>query len=125
MKHVRTIVPYGASLSVSAIAAGLTSRPGRRVIRVDSTSPAAAGRLRRLRPDVILFDLAAAQPEETISLMKDLPDLLLIGIDLANHKALVLSGEQPKLFTTDDFVRLIDAQPLGSPEGGRRQGEHS
>ncbi len=40
--------------------------------------------------------------------MKELPDLLLIGVDLANHQALVLSGEQPSLYTTDDFVRLIE-----------------
>ena len=57
---------------------------------------------------MVLFDLAAAQPDTVISLLTELPDLLLIGVDLANHQALVLSGEQPKLFTTDDFVRLVE-----------------
>ena len=74
---------------------------------------------------MILFDLAAAQPEAAIPLLQEFPDLLLIGVDLANHQALVLSGEQPRLFTTDDFVKLIDAQPIGGADGGRRHDKRS
>jgi hypothetical protein len=84
---------------------------------MDSVSPAATEHLGQLRPDVVLFDLAAAQPDTIIPLLQELPALLLIGVDLANHQALVLSGEQPKLFTTDDFVRLIDAQARKSSGG--------
>jgi hypothetical protein len=49
--------------------------------------------------------------------MKELPDLLLIGVDLANHQALVLSGEQPRLYTTDDFVRLIELHAVQAARG--------
>jgi hypothetical protein len=115
MEKMRTVVLYGPSLSVAAIGAGLAGKSGWQVISVDSASPAATRRLCRLRPDVVLFDLAAAQPEAAILLLKELPALLLIGVDLANHQALVLSGEQPRLFTADDFVKLIDAQPIGGP----------
>jgi hypothetical protein len=122
MEKMRTVVLYGPSLSVAAIGAGLAEKPGWQVIPLDSVSPAATRRLCRLRPDVVLFDLAAAQPEAAIPLLTEFPDLLLIGVDLANHQALVLSGEQPRLCTADDFVRLIDAQSLDGPDGGRQHG---
>ncbi len=114
MKGRRTLVLYGASLSVSAIGAALAGKPGWDVIPMDSASAAATERLRQLCPNVILFDLTAARPDAAISLLAEHPKLLLIGVDLANHQALVLSGEQSKLFTTDDLVRLIDAQALES-----------
>jgi hypothetical protein len=114
MKGRRTLVLYGAALSVSAIGAGLAARLGWDVVPLDSASPAATEHMRRLHPDVVLFDVAAARPDTAISLLAESPNLLLIGVDLANHQALVLSGEQPRLFTTDDLVRLIDAQALKS-----------
>ncbi len=114
MKGRRTLVLYGASLSVSAIGAGLAGKPRWDVIPVDSASAAATERLRQLRPDVVLLDLTAARPDTALARLAARPNLLLIGVDLANHQALVLSGEQSRLFTTDDFVRLIDAQALES-----------
>ena len=77
MDQMRTLVLYGASLSVAAIGAGLAGKPGWQVIPLDSVSPAATRRLCRLRPDVVLFDLAAAQPEAAIPLLKELPDVVV------------------------------------------------
>ena len=108
MTPQRIIVLYGPSLSVAAIGSGLAGQPGWRTITVEPTAPDAARHLRELRPDVVLYDLAAAQPETTLLLMKECPGLLLIGIDLTNNQAMVLSCEQPKLFTTDDFMQLIE-----------------
>jgi hypothetical protein len=110
VEKVRILVLCGASLGVSAIGASLADKPGWKVIPTNSESLAAAQCLRQLRPDVVVFDLSAAPPDGAISLVKLFPDYLLIGVDLPNHRALVLSGEQPSLFTTDDFGRLIDAQ---------------
>lgn len=123
MNQTRTIVLYGASLSITAIGTGLANKLGWQVIPMDSVSPSATERLCQLNPDVLLFDLAAAQPDTVISLLTKLPNLQLIGVDLANHQALMLSSEKPTLFTTDDFVRLIDAQSLRSQtasSGGSR-----
>ncbi len=114
MNQQRTIVLYGPSLSVAAIGAGLADKPGWRTIPVEPASPDATRHLRELRPDVVLYDLAAAQPETTILLMKECPGLLLIGIDLANNQAMVLSCEQPKLFTPDDFMQLIERSVCGA-----------
>jgi hypothetical protein len=117
MNQMRTVVLYGPSLSIAAIGAGLACRAGWQVIPVEPTSPTATECLRQLRPDVILFDMTAVQPQTTISLMQECPGLLVVGVDLANHQTLVLCSDQPKLFTTDDFVRLIDAQSRRSSGG--------
>ncbi len=65
------------------------------------------------------LEYAGAQPESVISLLAELPGLLLIGVDLADHRALVLSGEQPRLLTADDLAQLIEAQSGGVRDGGR------
>lgn len=108
MERTRTLMLYGASLSIAAIGAGLADRPGWQVIPVDALFPAATESPRQSHSDVVLSDLAAAHPEAAIALLTEFPNLLLIGIDLANHQASVLSSEQPKLFTTDDFIRLVE-----------------
>ena len=109
MDRQRAIVLYGNTLSLAAIGAGLDVQPGCTVTQVDSAARDAAERLRSLRPDVLLFNLCAAQPDAVISLLQETPDLLLIGVDLLNHRALVMSGKQPALLTTGDLMALIVA----------------
>ncbi len=113
MDQVRTIILYGRALSLSAIGANLAARPSWRLEQIDAAAPGASERLRELRPNVVLFDLAAAQPEAVIPLLQELPGLLLIGVDLVNHQALVLSGDLPSILTADDLIRLIDVPAAG------------
>jgi hypothetical protein len=114
MEQVRTVVLYGRALSLSAIGASLIARPGWQVEQIDAGLPAPSERLRELRPNAVLFDLAAAHPEDIIPLLQELRGLLLIGVDLVNHQALVLSGDLPSILTSDDLIRLIEVQPTES-----------
>jgi hypothetical protein len=115
MHHVRTVILYGRALSLSVIGATLVGRPGWQVEQIDAAAIGAAERLRALRPHVVVFDLAAAQPDAIIALLQELSGLLLIGVDLVNHQALVLSGDLPTILTSDDLIRLIEVQPTESP----------
>jgi len=105
---MRTVALYGNSLVVSSIGASLQGRAGLQVSSVDATLPDAASRLGALQPDVVIYDLAMAQPEFALALWKAQPNLLLIGVDLTTGQALVLSGQPSRLLTMDDLLQVIE-----------------
>jgi hypothetical protein len=106
---MRTVALYGNSLVISSIGASLQGRAGLQVLFVDAALPDAASRLGALQPDVVIFDLAVAQPEFALALWKAQPRLLLIGIDLTNGQALVLSGQPSRLLTMGDLLQVIES----------------
>ncbi len=110
---MRKVALYGNSLVVSSIGASLKGRAGLQVCSVDATPPGAAEQLSALQPDVVIFDLAMAQPEFAIALWKVQPRLLLIGVDLTTGQALLLSGQPSHLLTIDDLLQVIESQPIG------------
>ena len=59
-------------------------------------------------PDVVIFDLAVAQPEFAIALWEARPRLLLIGVNLTSGHAFVLSGQSSRLLTIDDLLQVIE-----------------
>jgi hypothetical protein len=106
---MRKVALYGNSLVMSSIGASLQGRAGLEMSNVDAALPDAASRLRALQPDVIIFDLAVAQPEFAIALWKAQPRLLLIGVDLKTGQALVLSSQPSRLLTMDDLLQVIES----------------
>ena len=105
---MRKVALYGNSLVVSSIGASLQGRAGLEVKCVDATLPDAASRLTALQPDVVIFDLAVAQPEFAIALWEARPRLVLIGVNLTTGHALVLSGQSSRLLTMDDLLQVIE-----------------
>ena len=107
---MRSVVIYGNSLLLSGIAASLKRRTGLNVAFFDPAPAGATERLNTLRPDVVVFDLADSCADPAIALWKARPRLLLVGVDLANDHAHVLSGQVSKVLSADDLVELIESQ---------------
>jgi hypothetical protein len=108
MDNKRTVVLYGSDLVVSTVGANLRGRVGFQILQIDPLLPDALQRLDAARPEVVLFDLAGAHPDFTITALRKNPGLLLIGVDLGRDKMLVLSGEEFRLLTTDDSVQMME-----------------
>ncbi len=115
----RTVAIFGCQLSMAAVGARLREKPGIRVRPVQEPTPEALGALEASPPDVILFDLAAAQPSFAVPFLRHHPATVLIGVDLRNDKMLVLSGEPSTFLTADDLVRVIER---GVPKAGPGEG---
>lgn len=63
------------------------------------------------RPQAILFDLTAPiQPDFVIPLLRQQPDLLLIGLDPSRDDLLVLSVQSSPAMQIDDLIALIRHQ---------------
>jgi hypothetical protein len=112
-KARRKVGIYGSQLVISAIGASLQQKPGLDVQQIEGPFPKTTGQLSQPIPDVILFDLAAAQPHIAIPLIANHPAIMVIGVDLRNNKMLVLSGKEISLLTPEDLVQAIEA---GAPE---------
>ncbi len=106
MKKWRVAV-YGADVVMSAISARLQEKPEFQVQQVEGLAPGIIDKLNAAPPDAILFDFAQGHPHFTIPLLREHPKIMLIGIDLKSNKMLVLSGEQSRLFTAEDLVKVI------------------
>ncbi len=99
-----TVTLHGNSLALSSIAAGLANHPGLRVIPAPD--------LGTLKPDAIIFDLAAGPPDFASQLGQAQTRVLLIGLDVAGGKAIVFSGQSSRVLTADDLVAVIESHAL-------------
>lgn len=120
---MQTVTLYGNSLVVSTIGASLHGCREFQVQHVDPAMPDVKQRLSDLQPDILIFDLAVMRPEAAIRLWKIQPHLLLIGIDLAADRMIVLSDRSACALTTGDLLQVIERH-AGEAEKERRGDPH-
>ncbi len=108
MEKKRTVAVYGSNLVMSIIGASLQEKPEFQVQLIQGLLPDILDKLEAPTPDVILFDLAAAEPHFAVPLLRNHPTIMLIGVDVKSNTMLVLFGEQSRLLTADDLVQVIE-----------------
>jgi hypothetical protein len=107
MGEQQRVVLYGNSLVLASVGASLKAYPGIELVCLDACPPAEMQQLWALRPAVVILDLGAVPPDLPFSLLGEQPDLVLIGVDAAGDKLLVLSGQQAHSLTTETLVHVI------------------
>ncbi len=115
-KMRKRIAFCGNSLFLAGIQASLGIEPDLEVLRIDSIAPY-EGSLDPPVPDYIIFDLAAPHPDFSVSLLRDNPNLTLIGLELQANQALVISGHNSNVITVDDLLHLVNYPKEPAPEG--------
>jgi hypothetical protein len=115
MKTKRTVIICGNHLAMSTIFATLREKPGFCVRQVGGLLSDVIQNMEVDPPDVLLFDLAVAQPDFAIPLMRKHPTVMLVGVDLTSNKMLVLSGEHSRLLTPEDLMSVIEGSPRRYP----------
>jgi hypothetical protein len=103
------VVIYGNSIFMVGVETILRGQPGMDVTRL---SPDLAGLsdLSGLRPDVILFDSTAPEAALALRFLNKHPDVTLIGLEGDGHKAVVVSGREQAVVTTDDLAQVVLAR---------------
>jgi hypothetical protein len=107
MKERIRVVVFGSTLHMAGIAASLKVEASLEVVYVNPCSDAARQVLVDFAPVVVAFDLSDTAPGLVVSLLRDLPDLLLIGVDPSNDEMLVLSGRSQQALSVSDVVGVI------------------
>jgi hypothetical protein len=115
MDKPRKVVLYGNSLVLGGMKASLQSYPNLQIITLDISSETGLRDLCTLDASVVIFDLATVPSEFPLSLLHEQPELVLIGMDAAGEKLLILSGQQARTLTTSQLVQMIDSLPQASP----------
>lgn len=108
-KRTRVVV-YGTSLNMAGIAASLKADSSLDVMHLNPRSPSARQSMNELGPAVIAFDLNDPDPGLDITLLRERPDLLLIGVGLSSNELLVLSGQPVQALSVADLVKVIHRQ---------------
>jgi hypothetical protein len=106
MNRQRRVILYGKSVILGTVAASLARYPDLEIIALSAPLPGVED-LGALAPDVILFDVDVGRPEAAFALLKNYPNLLLIGVNPENEQLLLWSSEQGSVLSTDDIVQAI------------------
>ena len=104
---MKKVALYGNSLVVSSIGASLNKISDLQIFLLDPAAPDPKDQLLDLQPDIILFDLASTEPSWLITLWKEQPQLLLIGVDQDKGSAMMFSSQPARLMTTEDLLQVI------------------
>lgn len=112
----RRVILYGSSVILGALRSSLERCSELEVIPLSPPLPGAAG-LGALAPDVILFDSGSAQPDPLFTLLRDSPNLLLVGVDPERADLLLWASDHIRAVTADDLIQVI-ASPRRD-QGGR------
>ena len=98
---------YGNSLILAGLEASLRACSFLDVIGLDG--PATQATFLASSPNVVIFDMAAIQPEFLLAQTQALPGLLLIGIDPESH-AVLLTGQAARSITLDQIMQIVLSQ---------------
>jgi hypothetical protein len=101
------VVVYGTSLNMATVTASLKADQGLEVICLDPRSPTARQHLCELHPAVIAFDLNDPPQRMEEILLRERPDVLLIGVDPTNDEILVLSSHPQQARSASDLISVI------------------
>jgi hypothetical protein len=91
---------------LASVARRLVRQPDVRVVAING--PTLAGALGPLESDVLIVDLGTISIESALALLRDRPELLLVGLEASGARLLVLSGEQAGSVGTEDLIALIE-----------------
>jgi hypothetical protein len=120
------LVLYGDSVFLAGIKTEFQRHELPEVITVEAGRPDAPGRIGAHHPCAVLFDLAAAQPDFAISLLREQPGLLLIGVDPSRDELLVLCSHPARALSVSDLVEVIarGQSTHNHSKGGRNERNH-
>ena len=104
------VVVLGDSLLMEGAAVSLADCRQMSLVRIDSNLSDIWQQINDLNPDVIVFELEIPHSPIVLSLLKERPGILLLGLDLECNRVLVLNSRQHFTQTMHDLCQIIEAE---------------
>ena len=114
MEKRRRVAVYGKSLTMAGIVASLKADTTLEVLCVNLDSPNARQSLDENDLAAIVFDLSDPLLRLDVTLLRDRPGLLLIGVDTSHDEMLILSSHPAQALSMADLVSVIHQEELPS-----------
>lgn len=112
------LVLYGDSVFLAGIKAELEHLSALELITVEPGSAAVTNLIRSWNPCALLFDLAAEQSDFAITLLRENPNLLVIGVDPGSNELLLLSARSGQALSVAELFDLIRRERGGETVRG-------
>ncbi len=107
MSFKKSVLIFGRSLNLAGIGACLKLEEGLNVYRIDPQDTAAKQHLEALTPEVIFFDLSDPPNDLNMVLMRNRPNILLIGVDPSSDEVFVFKGQRNRVVSAGELSKLI------------------
>ncbi len=119
----RRVAVDGNSLNMAGIIASLKADVTLEVLCVNLDYPNARQSLDENDPAAVVFDLSDPPLRLDVTLLRDRPGLLLIGVDPSRDEMLVLSSHPAQALSMADLVGVIHQKefPPSSSRGGNHE----
>lgn len=104
------VVLLGDSVLMDGVAVGLADRQALGVVRVEGSTLEIGERLRTLEPDLIVVELDNPQSPSILSLLREQPDTLVLGLELNCNRVLVLNSHQHAARTMTELFHVVRAE---------------
>ena len=104
----------GSSLYIAGLAASLQANPDVVVLRIPANTGALSQSIDEFAPALVAFDMGEMPGDLAISLLRDRPELILVGVDPSSDKMLVLSGRHEQPVSAAELLRAITESGTGS-----------
>ncbi len=120
MKNRRRVAVHGNSITMAGIVASLNGHITLEGICIDLDSPDARQILDENDIAAIVFDLSDPPLLLDVTVLRDRPDLLLIGVDPYRDQMLVISSHPAQVRGMADLVDVIHQKEFIPVPGERR-----
>jgi hypothetical protein len=114
MEKHRRVAVCGNSLTMAGIVASLKADATLEVLCVNLDSPNARQSLDENDIAAIVFDQSDLPLRLDVSLLRNRPGLLLIGVDTSHDEMLILSSHPAQALSMADLVSVIHQEELPS-----------
>ena len=108
------VVLLGDSLLMDGVAVSLADRQLWGMIRLDidalDIGECIGECMESLNADLIVFELDSPWSSSILSLIKEQPGILLIGLDLSRSRAIVLNSHQHLTQSMNDLCQVVQAE---------------
>ena len=110
MEGQRAIALIGDSILMEGVKLRLETCREWTVVQIDPARSDLRSTLRRLVPALIITELDAPWGDALFTLLRDEPDLQLIGLDPTQGRLIVLTGRHYASRTLQDLLQLVQEQ---------------
>ncbi len=112
MKQKQLVVLFGDSLFMDAIEAGLGVNREFGLVRIYARLSAAGKQLQSFQPDIVIFDVLNLDDHTALTLLKEQPGILFLGLDIDSNQIVALRSQYCTVRSLADLTGIIRQQNL-------------